>query len=141
MTDVVVIGGGIAGLTAAALLGKSGRSVTLIEQAEHFGGRARTQTTPEGFHFNIGPHALYRTGHAMRVLRELGITIDESKVGDSGANVVKDGRVQVFPIGAMSLFATTLFSLSGKLEAARLLAQLARIKTEPLSAVTVRDWL
>ena len=39
-TDVVVIGGGIAGLTAAALIGHRGRRVRLFEKAGELGGRA-----------------------------------------------------------------------------------------------------
>ncbi|MGI9389436.1 MAG: sarcosine oxidase subunit alpha family protein [Boseongicola sp.] len=39
-TDVVVIGGGIAGLTAAKTAADSGAEVLLIEQAAHWGGRA-----------------------------------------------------------------------------------------------------
>ncbi|WP_323009170.1 sarcosine oxidase subunit alpha family protein [Paracoccus sp. (in: a-proteobacteria)] len=40
--DVVVVGGGIAGLTAARDAGRDGRSVWLIEQTPHFGGRTPT---------------------------------------------------------------------------------------------------
>jgi len=40
----IIIGGGIAGLTAAMVLAKQGRSVTLIESAPEFGGKIATQT-------------------------------------------------------------------------------------------------
>ncbi len=39
-TDVMVVGGGIAGLTAALQAGKSGAKVLLVEQTAGFGGRA-----------------------------------------------------------------------------------------------------
>ena len=45
-TDVVVIGGGIAGLTAAALIGHRGRRVRLFEKAGELGGRAVTPIKP-----------------------------------------------------------------------------------------------
>ena len=38
--DVVVIGGGIAGLTAAKAAGEAGAEVLLVEQSAHWGGRA-----------------------------------------------------------------------------------------------------
>jgi len=41
--DVIVIGGGLAGLTTAALLARSGKAVTLFEHSSReIGGRART---------------------------------------------------------------------------------------------------
>jgi len=42
--DVIVIGGGLAGLTTAALLARSGKAVTLFEHSSReIGGRARLQ--------------------------------------------------------------------------------------------------
>jgi phytoene dehydrogenase-like protein len=71
--DVVIIGGGLAGLTTAALLARSGKAVTLFEQSsKEIGGRART-TVIDGFHFNQGPHALFLTDAGDSVLKEIGI--------------------------------------------------------------------
>ncbi|HEX8562502.1 MAG TPA: phytoene desaturase family protein [Flavobacterium sp.] len=50
----VVIGAGIAGLSTAAFLAKSGWSVTVIEKNEAAGGRAR-KFSAEGFTFDMGP--------------------------------------------------------------------------------------
>ena len=36
--DVIVVGGGLAGLSAAALVARAGRSVIVVEQAGHLGG-------------------------------------------------------------------------------------------------------
>ena len=68
----VVVGGGLAGLAAATLLARAGRSVALYERTSTIGGRAATHEE-KGFRLNLGPHALYRGGAAMCVLRTLGI--------------------------------------------------------------------
>ena len=70
----IVIGGGLAGLTAAATLARAGRPVTVLEAGEHLGGRARTRRR-DGFDLNLGPHALYRLGGGRDVLRALGVRV------------------------------------------------------------------
>ena len=70
--DVVVVGGGLAGLSAAVLIWRAGRSVVVPEQAGHLGGRAGTHIR-DGIHWNLGPHALYCSGNAFRLFKNLGI--------------------------------------------------------------------
>src|SRR5690349_14815743 len=71
--DTVIVGGGLAGLTAACYLARGGRSVTLFERAAGLGGRAATQLV-DGYAVNRGAHALYTGGAASEILRELGVT-------------------------------------------------------------------
>jgi len=57
-TDIVVIGAGIGGLSAASLLAKYGYSVTVCESHDRVGGAAHgfTRRTAAGtFHFDSGP--------------------------------------------------------------------------------------
>ncbi|MEO0895024.1 MAG: phytoene desaturase family protein [Bacteroidota bacterium] len=51
---IVVIGSGFAGLASAALLGKEGYDVTIVEKNDQPGGRAR-QWQKDGFTFDMGP--------------------------------------------------------------------------------------
>jgi len=138
--DVVVVGGGVAGLAAATLIARSSRTVRLFEQSHSLGGRAQTKQR-DGFYLNIGPHALYRGGRGIEVLRELGIEPRGRVPSVSGAFAVKAGVKHTFPAGTVSLLTTSLFALSAKLEAARFLASIGRIDGNPLMDVSVRDWL
>lgn len=60
MEQIHIIGGGLAGLTAAITAAESGAHVTLREGHRTLGGRARTTDGPH--RANEGPHALYRRG-------------------------------------------------------------------------------
>ncbi|MGI9029349.1 MAG: phytoene desaturase family protein [Ilumatobacteraceae bacterium] len=88
----IVIGGGLAGLTAAATVARTGRTVTLLEGGEHLGGRARSRRR-DGFHVNLGPHALYRRGGGLAVLRRLGVSVRGRRPRLDRAGVYVDGIV------------------------------------------------
>lgn len=51
--DAIVIGGGVNGLTTAALLGQAGKKVVLLEQREALGGVCSTEEFHPGFRANI----------------------------------------------------------------------------------------
>jgi len=51
---IVVVGGGIGGLTAAALLSRAGHEVTLLEANDHLGGKSR-RITLAGQRMDTGP--------------------------------------------------------------------------------------
>jgi 15-cis-phytoene desaturase len=72
----IVIGGGLAGLSVAARLAKSGVKVTLLEKAPKNGGRAVTIPL-KGFSFNFGAHAIYArdSSYIRKLQKELGLQI------------------------------------------------------------------
>ena len=70
--DVVVVGGGVAGLATGALLSHAGRKVVVLEKGNQLGGRAYTYVD-QGFVLNYGAHAMYRphTGFLAKILARL----------------------------------------------------------------------
>jgi len=68
MTEITVVGGGIAGLVASMACAEGGTSVRLLEAHERLGGRGRGTEPP--FVANFGPHVLYANGTLWRFLRE-----------------------------------------------------------------------
>ena len=63
--SVVVVGAGLAGMTAALTASDHGATVTVLEARVDPGGRARTLAVDGGFLLNQGAHALYRGGPAL----------------------------------------------------------------------------
>jgi phytoene dehydrogenase-like protein len=124
-SDVIVVGGGLGGLATAAFLAREGRSVVLLEKTPGLGGRAGTQMH-DGFRFNFGPHALYRTGEGARVLRELGARWTGGMPSASGGYAIAGGRRHALPGGFVSLLTTGLFGVAAKLETGRFLAEHVR---------------
>ncbi|GAB2861806.1 NAD(P)-binding protein [Actinocorallia aurea] len=71
MTTLTIIGGGLAGLTAAISAAERGASVVLHEAHAELGGRARTTDGP--YRANDGAHAFYADGAPWRWLKKRGL--------------------------------------------------------------------
>lgn len=121
--DVCVIGGGLAGLVAAAHAARAGARVVLAERSPRLGGRARSRTA-DGFTLNLGPHALYRGGAAWAGLRELGIEVT-GRVPDGDLALWRDERVRL-PQGPVGLLRASWLGVRGRAQVARVLTGLTR---------------
>ena len=138
-SPVIVVGGGIAGLATSIFLARGGRSVTLFEKKRHFGGRAITHLR-QGFRFNLGPHAVYRAGLGARIYRELGIPISGGSPRARGTALLNGDRHKL-PVAPMSILTSSLLSLGGRFEAARLFLKLPAMQTRQFETMTVNEWL
>jgi oxygen-dependent protoporphyrinogen oxidase len=125
--DVVVIGGGIAGLAATYELRRRGVNVLLVESAERVGGVIRTDRF-DGWVIDGGPDALLTQKRAAVALcGELGLTnrlvstlMPRTAYVLRGARLhpIPEGSFLGFPVRARALAASSLFSLGGKLRMA-----------------------
>ncbi|MFZ4723830.1 MAG: phytoene desaturase family protein [Paludibacter sp.] len=73
--DAIVVGGGIAGLTAAAYLVKAGQSVILVEKQSKVGGLVQSFKR-NNVYFDAGLRSIENSGIVFPMLKELGIEID-----------------------------------------------------------------
>jgi phytoene dehydrogenase-like protein len=138
--EVAVVGGGLAGLAAAALIARGGRSVVVLEQSGHLGGRAATHVRQDA-RFNLGPHALYVEGPAMRLLRDLGVPFTGRVPRSRGALGVAGETPFPLPVSVGSLLGTRLLTLREKWRLARIQVALPRLDTRRLDRVPLGDWL
>ncbi len=121
--DVIIVGGGIAGLAAAWELRASGLSIRLLEAGAQPGGVILTESV-DGFTYDAGPDALLiQKPAAIALCRELGL-------GDRlfptllprTASILRGGRliplpeasVLGIPTSVMPMVTTPLFSWPGK---------------------------
>ncbi len=139
--DVIIIGGGLAGLTTAVYLARAGKKVTVIEKARQLGGRAGSQTK-EGFIWNQGPHAIYIQGAGRAILKELAIPFSGKKpVTVKKSWGVLNGRLHLLPGDAGSFFETELLNEGGRVALGKFFLTLMRQKPETLANQTVQEWI
>jgi phytoene dehydrogenase-like protein len=138
--DLIVVGGGLAGLCAAALVARAGRKVIVLEKAGHLGGRAATQVR-DGIHWNLGPHALYCHGHAFRLFTELGVPFT-GRFPSPGRSLLFAGQVPYqLPVGIGSLVSSQLLTIREKWRFGRLMTTLTKLDSRQFDGVSLRDWV
>lgn len=76
--DTIIVGGGIAGLTATAFLSREGQKVLLIEKNKELGGLVNSFSR-NGFHFEAGVRALEDAGIILPMLKDLNIELESVK--------------------------------------------------------------
>lgn len=135
--EVAVVGGGLAGLTAAALLATAGRRVVVLESRRELGGRALS-AVQQGFHVNLGPRALYR-GPTRAVLRRLGVPVPGGRPPTARSLVRYEGRLHPGFMTVAGLLNSPLLARRDRARIARLLVTLR--PHESLVAQSADAWL
>lgn len=133
--EVVVIGAGAAGLTAAALLAKEGRKVVVLEAGRHLGGRGMA-VPEEGFKLNLGGHLLEDPGS--------GITKVFEHVGKELVHGAKSTDMVVWDHEALRWGSIRDRYSGGKGELKKVISALLETSYEELEAWDdrpLREWL
>jgi len=119
--DVVVIGGGISGLSIAWRLQGSGYSVVLIDAAQRAGGTIGS-SRHDSCLIETGPNGtLETTPLVSELLGEVGIAAERIYANPLAGNryILREGRTIPLPLSPAALLATRLFSWRAKLALAR----------------------
>lgn len=113
--DAIIVGAGLAGLSAGALLARRGWRVLLLEQSSRIGGRA-SFVERDGFIWEYGQHShrLGADGIAAQVFRELGETIQWSQPPAQRAWLYRDGRLWPRPEGPLAFLRSPLLSFRAR---------------------------
>ena len=119
--DVVVIGGGISGLSCAAFAHADGLDVRVLERSDTVGGVIRTMRE-DGYLSEDGPNSTLDGKPALARLIALLNLSDHAIYANEEAKkryVLRDGTLHALPMSPPGLLSSKLFSFGGRLRALR----------------------
>jgi len=117
MKDVIIIGGGLSGLSTAFFLKKQGFDILLCEKSPRVGGVIRT-ISRDGFLIEEGPNTFMGlSGNAKEMLDALHLT--DQLVFPAAASkkryIYKKGRLCPLPLNPLQFLFSPILSVKGKL--------------------------
>lgn len=119
--NVIVIGGGLAGLTVAHRLKQHGVEVRMLESSKAVGGKIGARKVG-GEPFDIGANTVLESNSAIHnLIKELGLQSQMLFAApDANARwIMKDGKLIAMPASPPAFLTTPLFSLGAKLRLLR----------------------
>lgn len=112
---VIVIGGGISGLSCAWRLHQLGAAVLLLEQSGRVGGVIKT-VQPDDCLFECGPQSFLSTDGLLDLIRSVGLEDDLLRSDPKAPRyVVRSGRLESVPLSPGELLSSPLLSWRSKL--------------------------
>jgi squalene-associated FAD-dependent desaturase len=150
MADVIVIGGGLAGLASAAALGQAGHRVRVLESRPFLGGRATSYEAPNGETIDNCQHILLRCcSNLLDFYRRLGVE-NSITFHREFFFIEPGGRTSHFRAGmlpapahfAESFLQLKFLSVGEKFAVARAMRAIDRQRARTdLEQITMQQWL
>ncbi|MBZ5606521.1 MAG: hydroxysqualene dehydroxylase HpnE, partial [Acidobacteriia bacterium] len=149
MADVIVMGGGLAGLAAAAALGGAGHSVKILEARPFLGGRATSYESGSETIDNCQHILLRCCVNLMDFYQRLGV-LDQIRFFDEFVFIEPGGRRSVMKAGRLpaplhftgSFAGLKFLSLGEKIAVGKGLLAIRRESSRTdLDRITMRQWL
>jgi len=123
--DVVVIGAGPAGLTAAYELGKRGGTATVLESDEVVGGISRT-VVADGYRFDIGGHRFFTKVPEVEALWHEILPDEDFMLRPRSSRIYYQGKFYDYPIKVLNALSNL-----GPLEALRCVLSFLWVRVRP----------
>ncbi len=111
--DVLIIGGGVAGLMAGIELAKNGKKVILLEKEGVVGGQCKTeilQSDNETYRFDYGGHRFITNNEVLLSFVEE-VLGDDLLVAQRSSVILHQDRVYEYPLNLKNLFKVAPFKL------------------------------
>lgn len=112
MKPVVIVGAGLAGLTAATYLRRHGVAVRVFEAGKNIAGLARSEHDADGFTYDFGAHFITN-----RLAAAVGVSASCRPMPRYGETVWLRGRTYSYPFGLMRSPRFALSAAAAKLGA------------------------
>lgn len=112
-SDVIIIGGGVAGLMAGIELASSGKSVVLLEKEDVVGGQCKTEvlkTNDEEYRFDYGGHRFITNNEYLLDFVE-DVLGDELLVAQRSSVILHNNRMYEYPLNIKNLLKVAPLSL------------------------------
>ncbi len=142
--DVIVIGGGLAGLGTGALLAHGGLRVLLLERRPILGGRALV-VKQQGFTLNYGLHYIVggKSSPHYRILERIGKlnAAPLAPVNAKKLHRMRAGKLHITPTATLDMLTTGLLTPAGKIGLARAALAIMTANIESLWNVPIGKWL
>ena len=113
--QVVVIGGGISGLSCAHRLRQLGLPVTLLDSSPDPGGLMGSSNRPDGFLFDSGPQSFQGTPALTQLVSELKLGPELCAANPRAPRyILRHGRLQKIAMAPQALLASSLLSIKSR---------------------------